>query len=98
MAEEYRDDVSGGSLEERLGRLQSALESRGIPAEIEPGAAGFQVFACPYYDVAQEHASVCTMERRMLEQVLGETIRLEGTIREGRRACQFHVSRIVQEP
>lgn len=97
MAEEYRDDVVGGSLEERMGRLRSALESRGIPVEVKPDATGLQVFACPYHDVAQEHASVCTMERRMLEQVLGETIRLEGTIREGHRACQFHVHRAGQE-
>ena len=50
-----------------------------------------ELFACPYLDVAQEHAGVCTMERRMIEQVLGETIALEGTIREGRRSCHFTV-------
>jgi hypothetical protein len=45
--------------------------------------------------VMQEHAGVCAMERRMVEQVLGEQIVLEGTIREGRRSCHFTV---VQEP
>jgi hypothetical protein len=29
----------------------------------------------------------------MLQQVLGEEIRLEGAIREGRRSCQFTVER-----
>jgi DeoR family transcriptional regulator, suf operon transcriptional repressor len=92
LAEEYRGKVDGEDLRERLLRLRDALEARGIPAEVQPSGEGFRVFACPYLDVAQEHAAVCAMERRMLESVLGETIELEqGTIRDGRRSCQFIV-------
>jgi predicted ArsR family transcriptional regulator len=95
MAEEYRNAISGEGLGERLGALRQALEARGIPAEVRPSGTEIQVFACPYHDVAQEHAGVCAMERRMIERLLGETIHLDGTIREGRRSCQFSV---VQEP
>jgi predicted ArsR family transcriptional regulator len=91
LAEEYRDQISGADLAERLAALRSALETRGIPAEIGPSDAGLEVFACPYLEVAQEHAGVCAMERRMLEQVLGEQLNLEGSIREGRRSCHFTV-------
>lgn len=96
LAEEYRAQVSGEELTERLETLRGALEARGIPVEIQPSAEGFRFFACPYLEVAQEHAAVCAMDRRMVEQVLGESITLEeGTIREGRRSCHFLV---VQEP
>ena len=54
--------------------LCAALERRGIPVELRPEDDSFKLFACPYLDVAQEHAGVCTMERRMVEQVLGEQI------------------------
>jgi predicted ArsR family transcriptional regulator len=91
LAEEYGAQVSGAGLTERLATLRGALEARGIPAEVPPSGDGVEVFACPYLDVAQEHAGVCAMERRMIEQVLGETIALEGTIREGRRSCHFMV-------
>jgi DeoR family suf operon transcriptional repressor len=94
LADEYGAEVSGEELSERLVALRGALESRGIPVEVQPSGAGFEIFACPYLDVAQEHAGLCMMERRMVEQVLGETIALEGTIREGRRSCHFA---IVQE-
>jgi predicted ArsR family transcriptional regulator len=93
LAKEYNLKVSGEELSERLNTLRMAFEARGIPAEVHPTGDGFQVFACPYHDVAQEHAGVCAMERRMLEQVLGETIQIEGTIREGRRSCQFSVGK-----
>jgi DeoR family suf operon transcriptional repressor len=94
LAEEYGAQILGGELPERLAALRGALEARGIPAEVQPSSAGMELFACPYLDVAQEHAGICAMERRMVEQLLGATIALEGTIREGRRSCHFT---IVQE-
>ncbi|HEU4329193.1 MAG TPA: DeoR family transcriptional regulator [Roseiflexaceae bacterium] len=92
LAEEYRAGVSGEQLHERLAALRAALESRGIPADIQPEGDGLSLFACPYLDVAQEHAAVCRMEQHMLEQVLGEKLHLEGRIREGGRSCHFSVS------
>lgn len=93
LAEEYRGPVAGAALPERLAALGEALERRGIPVELLPDGDSFKLFACPYFDVAQEHAGVCTMERRMVEQVLGEHVVLDGTIREGRRSCHFTVIR-----
>ncbi len=95
LAEEYRGQVAGGALSERVLALREALERRGIPVEVHPSGESLRLFACPYLDIAQEHAGVCAMERRMVEQVLGETIALEGTIREGGRSCHFTV---VPEP
>ena len=91
LAEEYGSQVAGEGIEERLAALRTVLERRGIPVEIQPAGDGFRLFACPYFGVMQEHAGVCAMERRMVEQVLGEQIVLEGTIREGRRSCRFMV-------
>lgn len=92
LAEEYRAGVAGEQLHERLAALRAELESRGIPADIQPAGDGLSLFACPYLDVAQEHAAVCRMEQRMLEQVLGEKLHLEGRIREGGRSCHFSVN------
>jgi predicted ArsR family transcriptional regulator len=91
LADEYRGQVVGAELPERLATLREALERRGIPVELLPDGDSFKVFACPYLDVAQEHAGVCSMERHMVEQVLGEQVVLEGTIREGHRSCHFTV-------
>ncbi len=91
LAAEYGGAATGAELEDRLLALRSALEQRGIPVELQPDSEGLRLFACPYFDVAQEHAGVCAMERRMVEQVLGEHIVLEGTIREGQRSCHFTV-------
>lgn len=97
LAEEYRVEVDGDDVADRLRRLREIMESRGIPAEVPSSGAALQMFACPYLDVAQEHAAVCTMERRMLESVIGEAIRLESTIREGHRSCHFMLDRPSHE-
>jgi DeoR family transcriptional regulator, suf operon transcriptional repressor len=91
LADEYGAHAPGEELADRLEALRGALEAHGIPAEVMPADDGVEVFACPYLDVAQEHASVCAMELRMVEQLLGEHVALEGTIREGRRSCHFMV-------
>lgn len=92
LAKEYADRMNGEDVQARLVELRSMLESRGIPAEIHQSGDGLQIFSCPYFDVAQEHAEVCTMERQMLEQLLGEKITLKDSIRDGHHHCSFFVN------
>lgn len=98
LAVEYGVQLTGESLDQRMTSLCAILEERGIPVDVDlrKDKAGLQIYACPYYDVAQEHPAICAMERSMLEQVLGEEIRLEGAIREGKRSCHFVVDRPME--
>ncbi len=89
LAEAYADRISGIDVQERLVELRKMLEARGIPAEVRPSGDALHIFACPYFDVAQEHAAVCTMERHMLEQVVGKKMHLEDSIRDGHHHCRF---------
>jgi predicted ArsR family transcriptional regulator len=97
MAESYRHRVVGDDVPQRLETLRELMEARGIPTEIQLADETLQVFACPYHDAAREHSAVCTMEQRMFEQLIGEQITLEGTIREGKRCCQFRVTNRIDE-
>jgi predicted ArsR family transcriptional regulator len=94
LASEYADRVSSDDVEVRLDELRATLEDKGIPAEAQ--AAGFHIHSCPYLDVAQEHGEVCLMEQQMFEQVLGEKIILEQTIRDGHHSCCFSLDKHKQ--
>lgn len=91
LAEEYADRMEGSDVPERLAELRRLLEQRGVPAEVAEAGDGIRLFACPFYDVAQDHPEVCSMERQMIEFVLGEKLALESSIREGAHTCRFVV-------
>jgi predicted ArsR family transcriptional regulator len=91
LAEDYSGRMAGTGMEERLTELGRLLELRGVPAEVAEGGDGIRLFACPFHDIAQDHPEVCSMERQMIEYVLGEKLALESTIREGAHTCRFVV-------
>jgi DeoR family transcriptional regulator, suf operon transcriptional repressor len=91
LADEYSDRMAGQGVTERLNELRRLLEQRGVPAEVVAEGDGIRLFACPFYDLAQGHPEVCSMERQMIEYVLGEKLALESTIREGAHTCRFIV-------
>jgi predicted ArsR family transcriptional regulator len=97
MADEYADRVSAGDVQDRLDELHASLEARGIAAAVEDEGTGFAIHSCPYFDVAQEHAEVCAMDRQMFEHVLGEEVTLERSIREGHHHCHFTVQKQQSE-
>jgi len=91
LAGEYSDRMQGTDVPVRLGELRRLLEQRGVPAEVAPEGDGIRLFACPYYDVAHLHPQVCSMERQMIEYVLGEKLDLQNSIRDGAHSCNFTV-------
>lgn len=97
LAREYADRVSAEDVQARLDELHATLEARGIAAEVQEEGASFAIHSCPYHGVAQEHAEVCAMDRQMFEQVLGEEVVLERSIREGHHHCRFTVQKQQSE-
>lgn len=91
LARDYAERVSGPDVQARMVELRALLELQGIPAEIEHSGETIRLFACPYYDVAQEHPDVCMMDQHMLERVIGTEIELEASIRQGHHTCRFAV-------
>ncbi len=91
LASEYSNRINGADVHERLAELRAKLEAQGIPSEVQPSGDGIRIFSCPFHDVAQEHAEVCTMERQMLEQVLGKKVVQGHSMLEGHHHCCFNV-------
>lgn len=91
LADEYADRMAGGDMPARLNELRRLLELRGVPAEVVEAGDGIRLFACPFHEIAQDYPEVCSMERQMIEYVLGEKLALESSIREGAHTCRFVV-------
>jgi predicted ArsR family transcriptional regulator len=89
MAQQYAIVVNASELAQRLDELRAAMEQQGIPAASDDDSIA--IFACPYYAIIHDHPGVCVMERRMVEQLVGEPIALQNSIRDGHHSCQFVV-------
>lgn len=93
LAQQYALHITSDELAQRVKELGVLLEQRGIPTDVSPEGTSISLFACPYLEIIREHPSVCAMERRMIEGVLGEKVVLEQSIREGHHSCRFVIDK-----
>jgi len=93
LAELYRVQVTGDAWEGRLVQLGSILHDRGIEAEVTRGDGSLppilKQHSCPYFELAEVDRTVCAMERKMFEKVLGKGLRLSQCRLDGHRSCDF---------
>ena len=98
MAEMYRAQVSGDEWEGRLVQLTNLLLDRGVEAEVAQDAGVpipvLRQHSCPYYELAESDRTICALERKMFEKVLGRSLRLSQCRLDGDRFCDFEAKPI----
>jgi DeoR family transcriptional regulator, suf operon transcriptional repressor len=93
LAARYAQEVHASTLQERVKQLSRALDRQGIftDMEVEGDVIMFKEYNCPYHDLAQGHRDVCTMEQKMMSQVLGSEVSLNQCMLDGHAGCEFVV-------
>jgi predicted ArsR family transcriptional regulator len=93
MADVYRSQLKGDAWQGRMVQLGTILHDRGIEAEVTHGDGGslpiLKQHSCPYFALAEVDRTVCSMERKMFEKVLGQGLRLSQCRLDGHRSCDF---------
>lgn len=99
LAELYRSQLKGDEWEGRLVQLGTILHDRGIEAEVTRADGSLSPIlkqhSCPYYELAEVDRTVCAMERKMFEKVLGRGLRLSQCRLDGHRSCDFEAKPIA---
>jgi DeoR family transcriptional regulator, suf operon transcriptional repressor len=103
LAEEYRSDIHGETLRERMGELAQLMSGQNLAFELQetqPSESGEQLpvltaLGCPYPDLAEQDRGVCAMERMLLSNVLGEGLKLSSCRLDGATCCTFEPSATV---
>jgi DeoR family transcriptional regulator, suf operon transcriptional repressor len=87
----YRGHVNGDSLQDRMASLARLMGEREIPFEVRMSndLPVLAALACPYPELAKQDRGVCTMEKLMLSEVLGENVRLSECRLDGATCCTF---------
>lgn len=91
LAERYRKEVGGETLDKRMASLASLMGEREIPFQVNRSDAlpVLTALACPYPELAKRDRGVCTMEKMMLSEILGENMRLSECRLDGATCCTF---------
>lgn len=91
LVERYRSRVSGNTLAERMQSLANVMQEREVPFEVDSSGElpVLTALACPYPELAKRDRGVCTMERLMLSDILGESVRLSECRLDGANCCTF---------
>jgi DeoR family suf operon transcriptional repressor len=91
LATLYADQIRGTSLEERMESLAAVFRERQIPFEVERTneLPMLHATACPYPELAEQDRTVCSMERMMFSELLGENVRLSNCRLDGHNCCTF---------
>jgi predicted ArsR family transcriptional regulator len=87
----YADQICGSSLDERMDSLAGIFQQRQIPFEVDRSRdlPLLRATACPYPDLAEKDRTVCSMERMMFSELLGENLRLTDCRLDGHNCCTF---------
>jgi predicted ArsR family transcriptional regulator len=71
--------------------LANVMGNREIPFEVDKsgGLPVLSALACPYPELARRDRGVCTMEKLMLSEILGENMSLSECRLDGATCCTF---------
>lgn len=88
----HRGDIDGDSPQERLLGVAELMRRQNIACAVGPAEDGLPVltsYACPYPDLAEQDRGICAAERRMIEELVGDPVRLAECRLDGASCCRF---------
>lgn len=91
LATLYAGRIEGSTLDERMESVAEVFRERQIPFEVDRNGdlPVLRAAACPYPGLAEQDHSVCSMERMLFSELVGENLRLSNCRLEGHHCCTF---------
>jgi DeoR family suf operon transcriptional repressor len=91
LAALYATRIDGSTLDERMESLAELFRERQIPFEVQRSGELpiLHANACPYPELAEQDRSICSLERLMFSELLGENVRLSNCRLDGHSCCTF---------
>ncbi len=93
LARGYANQIQGSSPAERLHSVAEILAQRRIPVTVDDSSPHptLTTQVCPYPALAEQDNSICTLERMMFSELVGQDVKLTQCRLEGNAQCQFQV-------
>ena len=96
LAEAYKTQIVGDDVSDKMKQVAEIFGDRKVPFEVDTDPDSdlpvLNAFACPYPALAEQDRSVCSMERMMVSELIGETVRLSQCRLDGAECCTFQIN------
>ncbi len=95
LASIYGEHIVGDTAAARMGALAELFAERDVPFSVEQSLGGLPVLkalGCPYTELADQDRTICSMERMLFSEVIGERLRLSQCRLDGQDCCTFVIS------
>ena len=95
LAAIYGDQIEGSTTAERMDALAKLFGERDIPFVVEESEGDLPVLkalGCPYTELADQDPAICSLERMLFSEVVGEKLRLSECRLDGQSCCTFEVT------
>ena len=95
LASGYANQIQGETPEERMRSLAELLNERRIPVSVETQGGQGPVLtehACPYPKLAEQDQGICSVERMMFSELLGQNVELTQCRLQGGSDCRFQAT------
>lgn len=91
LAELYAEKIHGESTAAKMASLAEVFAERRIPLEVNQNGElpVLTVVACPYPELAEQDRGVCSMEKQMFAELLGQNVHLSQCRLDGGTCCTF---------
>ncbi len=98
LAVAQRPQLEGLPLPQQVSLVANLLNEEGNLAEWVETEADYTILAynCPYLRVAESHAQLCAFHLRLLNLLLGTTVRRGQCLMEGSTFCCYHVDKSIE--
>jgi predicted ArsR family transcriptional regulator len=93
LAQEYAQQMTGLSMEERLDLAQSLLSEEGFTVEWERDGGQYRIheITCPYLQIGQSHPEVCTVDQTLISKILAVPAEKVQCLLSGDAQCTYVV-------
>jgi predicted ArsR family transcriptional regulator len=96
LASMYAERIDGPDIAARMQAVADVFGDRKIPFDVEQSGDQpyLRTLACPYPDLAEKDRTICSMERMLFSELLGQNVTLEDCRLDGDSCCTFHLATI----
>jgi len=90
----YANEIEGATVAEKMQSVSRLFERRDVPIEFDQSnpLPVLRARTCPYPGLAEQDRGICALERMMLSEMVGSSLRLSECRLDGDSCCRFEAA------